>query len=289
MLFAMSANAQLLDCSELFISEYVEGSSQNKAIEIYNPTANPIDLTDYQIDRYSNGSQSVSDFLQLSGTLAAGDVFVITNGDTDQQGQFGFIDIVLYNMANQVAGAYPTPLHMNGNDAIVLSKNGTIIDIFGKVGEDPGVAWTDDASAGFTDANGGTWWTTNKTLIRKSTVKQGVTMNPTAFNATLEWDSLPNLTWTNLGSHICDCSTTSINEKEDVSYIMSPNPANIGTIVTINAKTKIENIELLNILGERVKFLNTNQINTSAFAKGTYIIRIKFSDGRLAENKLIIE
>jgi len=286
-IFAINITAQ--DCSELFISEYVEGSSQNKAIEIYNPTANPIDLTDYQIDRYSNGSQSVSDFLQLSGTLAAGDVFVITNGDTDQQGQFGFIDIVLYNMANQVAGAYPTPLHMNGNDAIVLSKNGTIIDIFGKVGEDPGVAWTDDASAGFTDANGGTWWTTNKTLIRKSTVKQGVTMNPTAFNATLEWDSLPNLTWTNLGSHICDCSTTSINEKEDVSYIMSPNPANIGTIVTISAKTKIENIELLNILGERVKFLNTNQINTSAFAKGTYIIRIKFSDGRLAENKLIIE
>ena len=65
--------------------------------------------------------------------------------------------------------------------------------------------------------------------------------------------------------------------------------ANIGTIVTINAKTKIENIQLLNILGERVKFSNTNQINTSAFVKGTYIIRIKFSDGRLAENKLIIE
>jgi hypothetical protein len=92
-----------------------------------------------------------------------------------------------------------------------------------------------------------------------------------------------------MGTHSCDCSISTINEKDDVSYVMYPNPANIGTIVTINAKTKIENIELLNILGERIKFLNTNQINTSAFAKGTYIIRIKFSDGRLAENKLIIE
>ena len=85
-----------------------------------------------------------------------------------------------------------------------------------------------------------------------------------------------------------NCAITAITE-EISNLLIYPNPANIGTIVTINAKTKIENIELLNILGERVKFLNTNQINTSAFAKGTYIIRIKFSNGRFAENKLIIE
>ena len=171
----------------------------------------------------------------------------------------------------------------------LIEKGNDIIDIFGKVGEDPGSAWTDDASAGYTDANGGTWWTKRQTLVRKASVKQGVTQNPILFNPTLEYDSLPDATYSGMGTHSCDCIVSTINEANDVSYVMYPNPANIGTIVTINAKTKIENIELLNILGERVKFSNTNQINTSAFVKGTYIIIIKFSDGRLAENKLIIE
>ena len=57
--------------------------------------------------------------------------------------------------------------YFNGDDAMTIEKNGNIIDIFGKVGEDPGAAWTDDISAGYTDANGGTWWTKRQTLIRK--------------------------------------------------------------------------------------------------------------------------
>ena len=41
-MLALLANAQ--DCTELFISEYVEGSHNNKALEIYNPTDTDIDL-----------------------------------------------------------------------------------------------------------------------------------------------------------------------------------------------------------------------------------------------------
>ena len=85
-LFVFNSNAQ--DCSELFISEYVEGSYQNKAIEIYNPTNATIDLSDYQLERYSNGSTSsaAGGITQLSGMLASGDVWIITNGDTDTAG-----------------------------------------------------------------------------------------------------------------------------------------------------------------------------------------------------------
>jgi len=43
-------------CNELFISEYVEGWSNNKALEIYNPTNSPINLSGYFVSRYSNGS-----------------------------------------------------------------------------------------------------------------------------------------------------------------------------------------------------------------------------------------
>jgi len=293
-LFVMSAAAQ--DCSELFISEYIEGPGNNNAIEIYNPTNASIDLTGYSINRYGNGATTGPDTWPLSGNLAPGQVITIGNGQVDSvwvtSGNYWSlpIDPVFYAACDlHGSGIYPTPFYFNGDDAMTLEKGNDIIDIFGKVGEDPGSAWTDDASAGYTDANGGTWWTKRQTLVRKASVKQGVTQNPILFNPTLEYDSLPDATYSGMGTHSCDCIVSTINEANDVSYVIYPNPANIGTIVTINAKTKIENIELLNILGERVKFSNTNQINTSAFVKGTYIIRIKFSDGRLAENKLIIE
>ena len=61
-------------------------------------------------------------------------------------------------------GLANSTFYFNGDDAMTLEFNGNSVDIFGKVGEDPGNAWTDDASAGFTDANNGTWWTKRKTL-----------------------------------------------------------------------------------------------------------------------------
>ena len=46
------------ECSDLIISEYLEGSSQNKALEIYNTTEQTISLDGYEIWRFSNGSAS---------------------------------------------------------------------------------------------------------------------------------------------------------------------------------------------------------------------------------------
>ena len=283
-LFAMSVNAQITDCSELFFSEYVEGYGQNKAIEIYNPTTAPIDLSDYRVERYSNGAtnSSAGGITTLSGMLASGDAFVLTNGDTDTSGQFGYCDMVLFNMGDMAEpnGSYPTPMHMNGNDAMVLTNNGDIIDVIGKIGEDPGTAWS--------DANG-SWWTANHTLIRKSTVLYGDNNGLDLFNPSLEWDSLPNGTWNNLGSHACDCSATTSIDESAISYVMYPNPANIGNTVTINTNAKIESIDVVNILGEKALTQISNKITTTNLAKGIYIINIRFTDGRTIDNKLIIE
>src|ERR671916_415889 len=63
--------------TDLFISEYVEGSSNNKAIELFNGTGSPVDLTagGYQLQLYFNGSTTPTN-VALSGTVAAGDAFV---------------------------------------------------------------------------------------------------------------------------------------------------------------------------------------------------------------------
>jgi hypothetical protein len=291
-LFAMSVNAQITDCSDLFFSEYVEGYGQNKAIEVYNPTTAPIDLSDYRVERYANGqtNSSAGGITTLSGMLASGDAFVLTNGDTDTSGQFGYCDMVLFNMGDMAEpnGSYPTPMHMNGNDAMVLTKNGVIIDVIGKVGEDPASgAWTDDAASGFTL---GGWWTAQHTLIRKSTVLYGDNNGLDLFDPSVEWDSLVVGSWNNLGYHSCDCQGTSaVNETNEISYIMYPNPANEGASVIIKATEKIEKVEVINILGAKALTTNSNTIITSDLAKGTYIVNIQFSDGRQADNKIIVE
>lgn len=61
--------------TDLFISEYIEGSSSNKAIEIFNGTGAPVDLSQYSLQLYSNDSATVSASMTLSGTVADGDVF----------------------------------------------------------------------------------------------------------------------------------------------------------------------------------------------------------------------
>ena len=291
-LLVMSVNAQITDCTELFFSEYVEGYGQNKALEVYNPTSQTIDLSAYQIERYSNGAtnSSAGGVTNLTGMLVSGDAFVITSGETDTSSTFGSIDPILFGMSDlaEPVGSYPTPLHMNGNDAMVLTKNGQIIDVIGKVGEDPASgAWTDDAASGFTM---GSWWTAQHTLIRKNTVLYGDNNGVDLFDPSAEWDSLVIGSWNNLGAHTCDCiGATVINDANSVSYVVYPNPANIGETITVSTKEKIRSIEVINILGEKVFTEYSKKITTSSLGKGTYILKINLSDSRVIENKIIIE
>jgi predicted extracellular nuclease len=57
--FTLNAVAQNT-CNELFISEYVEGWSNNKALEIYNPAETPLNLTGYTVKVFSNGASTAS-------------------------------------------------------------------------------------------------------------------------------------------------------------------------------------------------------------------------------------
>ena len=279
-------------CFDLFISEYVEGPAQNNGIEIYNPTNASIDLSGYTVNRYSNGASANPEVWPLSGMIAAGDVIVLGNGQLDSIDLGTYwsvpVDPAFYALLDDhCTGDYNanSTFYFNGDDAMTLEKNGTIVDIFGKVGEDPGGAWTDDASAGYTDANGGNWWTKRQTLVRKSSVQTGVTQNPLVFNPTLEYDSLPDATYSNLGVHICDCSTpSSVNHINDVSYVLYPNPVNEGEQVSVNSIMPVKKIIATNILGEKV--ICTNSINK--LAKGTYILNIEFVNGVFVENKLIV-
>ena len=283
-------------CSDLFISEYVEGPGNNNAIEIYNPTSFDIDLSDYTINRYGNGSSSDPEVWQLSGTINSGDVVVVGNGQQDSVWVSTYwslpVDAAFFALLDDhCSGDYSSnnTFYFNGDDAMTIEKNGNIIDVFGKVGEDPGAAWTDDISAGYTDANGGTWWTKRQTLIRKPSVQNGVTQNPILFDPSLEYDSLPDATYTSLGAHNCDCFGTS-NISENLakpSFVLYPNPVSKGSSVTVNSNFEIKKISLRNVIGKDLSFKNT--IYTENLSSGVYILQISFLNGKSSVAKLVIE
>lgn len=116
-----TAKGQVVKPSEIFISEYIEGSSNNKYIEIYNPTDQDIDLSAYTVNCYANGATAPNNKHKLEGTLAAKTTLVLKHEKaTLYQG-----DAVVSNAAN-----------FNGEkgDAISLSKNGENIDVWGYIG-----------------------------------------------------------------------------------------------------------------------------------------------------------
>lgn len=138
-------------CNDLFFSEYIEGSGNNKALEIYNPTSAPISLSDYIIYRNNNGSLLPTDSLKSNAVINAGDVYVIANPSASAQ--------IL-----AVSDTTHTITFYNGDDALFIKKISTsdTLDIIGIIGIDPGLSWTVDTGA-----------TAEYTLIRRDSVKQG--------------------------------------------------------------------------------------------------------------------
>jgi PKD repeat protein len=172
-----SSSAQ--QCTELFFSEYIEGSSNNKALEIYNPTNNIIDLSTYQIRNYSNGSPTPSFTLSLTGTLNPREVYIVAHTSANS---------AILAVANQTQNG--GVMGFNGNDALELVNSGVVVDLIGIVGNDPTTGW---------DVDGVTAATLNRTLVRKNTVKTGSTV--WLGQGENQWNVNPQDDFSFLGTH----------------------------------------------------------------------------------------
>ncbi|MBN1627985.1 MAG: lamin tail domain-containing protein [Deltaproteobacteria bacterium] len=168
-----------LKATELFFSEYIEGSSYNKALEIFNPTIDSIDLalTDYSVAFYHNGTTTASLILQLTGIVSPDSTCVIANDDADKA--------IIDNADILCPG-----IIFNGDDAIVLFKDGDIIDSIGKVGEDPGSEWGDGLIS-----------TQNNTLRRLSSITTGDSDPYDFYDPIIEWEGFSSDTFDGIGSH----------------------------------------------------------------------------------------
>lgn len=304
-------NAQ--NCTDLFISEYVEGSYNNKAIELYNPTNEAIDLSKYSLSRWSNGSTTPLNTI-LSGTIEANDAFVIGLDKRDPNGEgyetplwngwYVFTDSItglldsVYTPEDDLMGRVDLficpnyedgTMYFNGNDAVTLeTAEGDIIDVIGKIGEDPGEAWGDENDA---------YWTKDQTLIRKASVTGGFVYDPTqaySFDPTLEWDSLPRNTFTELGQHTCNCpDDMSISEFESVINLY-PNPNKSG-LLNIESTSPIQEINIYNLIGQSVFSKNfqgvmlKESITIEPSLNGVYFISVKLENNTRSLKKLILK
>lgn len=119
--------------TELFISEYYEGASYNKYIEIYNPNDYDVELDGYMLKLGINGA-SFSTTYSYTGTLGAYETFVVAHSSSSDDIKY-LIELLggrgdLHSVAN-----------FNGNDTIGLFNGEELIDVFGVYGENPGTSW----------------------------------------------------------------------------------------------------------------------------------------------------
>lgn len=176
-------------CSKLFFSEYIEGSSNNKALEIYNPTQLPVNLSGYKLISYANGLTTAVSF-NLSGTIAPGDVYVLANTNADS---------TIKPLADTATGSQP--LNFNGNDVIALLNGSDTLDRIGIVG--------DTANILFDTTNG-----SNHSYVRLASVQEGTTNWAVG---RYQWITYP-VNSVHLGSH----SMTPCGGPADTLVVFSP-------------------------------------------------------------------
>ncbi|RRH76284.1 ExeM/NucH family extracellular endonuclease [Pseudomonas aeruginosa] len=166
------------NAAELIISEYVEGSGNNKALEFYNSGSQVLDLSAYRVEFYFNGASAAGRSIDLSGSLAPGKTFVLANGVADP---------ALLALASQrVEGSW-----FNGNDAVLLRRRGgEILDSLGQVGFNPGTTW-----------GSGDVQTLDRSLARKADIRDGDSDPSDAFDPAAQWLGYPRDTFANLGQH----------------------------------------------------------------------------------------
>jgi len=322
-IFAILFTASMFgqECSDLFISEYVEGSGNNKALEIYNPTNEPIDLANYKLVRYSNGG-TVPYAVGLAGMIQSKTTYVVVLDKRDPNG-IGFeqpVDSALQIKADTfLCPVYEVNrmMYFNGNDAVTLEKiDGTIVDIFGRVGppmtkEDNGWGNLNDTTITYNSGGVPTeytihdyivgplfWlsWTKDNTLIRKANVSQGVKANPDPyFIVDVQWDSLPKNTFDSLGFHNCDCTTFGINENNAALNIhVYPNPVMNGEF-SVEAQEAIESVEIYDITGRLVEVkemagrLENIKLKTNNNLSGLYLVKIQLTSGKVGTKKLLFK
>jgi len=254
---AVTTTAVVTGVNELFISEYVEGSNFNKAIEIANFTGSSVDLSIYSLKRNVNGGNSWGAALPLEGTLIDGGVFVVANSASNAT-----------ILAIKDLDSDDDALKFNGDDPIGLFKNGTLIDLLGEF-------------------NSSTVYAEDVTLRRKPTIS-----SPNTTYTESEWDPFTTDTFSGLGAHTL--SSLAVQTFVENLFNMYPNPTNSNSAtIRINSAIELTHIQLYNTIGQLViaiinPKIRNNRLEINNIPNGMYIVKIQ-SDTSYSTKRLVVQ
>ena len=237
--------------NELFISEYIEGSSNNKAIEIANFSGETINLNSYSLARNINSGTSWGEMLQLEGQITNGDVHVVSRGNADEE---------ILNNSDQLSSA--DAISFNGDDPVGLFKNNNLIDIFGYFNGENNYS--------------------NSTYVRSESI-----VNPNINFDIEEWIFYPNNTFEFIGFHNQNLSLEE-NIFTDIKIYPIPITNNLLYIKSnLNYFYEIFNINGVRLLnGFNNNILNS--VKTINLKSGIYFLKIS-RKGSYFTQKIIIQ
>ncbi len=212
----------------LMFSSYVEGSGFNKAVELYNGTGKTLDLSDYTLQKQSNGAGEFKDVFRMSGFLPNNQTYLVANNTVSNA------------LRNQAQALNDSVMSFNGNDAIGLYHNGILTDI-----------------VGYADGGIALFWGLDKTLKRKSVVT-----HPSSFYNESQWESYPIDYFDLLGSHQIQFQSQEIPVLEAVSTQGVP----FFAINGLYPETTYTYYAEVVTAGEATKSVNTMQFTTTGLS-----------------------
>lgn len=230
--------------TELYISEYYEGTSNNKVLEITNPTLSAISLSGYSIKKQSNGSGAWSFELALSGTINPKSTFLLKNSLTS-----------LSSCTFTAQSVVSAPIDFNGDDPVALFKNGTLIDVVG----------TFNGTTNFA----------KDTDLRRNVIIPNPVYTPSEWDVLAITTTVPNCD--NLGianpASALGVKDTTLNPTD---VVILPNPVKGDVMMVKNVKNN-SNYEIIDFSGKLVQKgkLTNDTIHVNGLPKGNYILKIE--------------
>lgn len=241
-----------------------------KGIELY--AVNDIsDLSQFGIGSANNGGGSDGIELVLSGMASSGDFIYVASEQPQFNAFFGFDPDFTGSAAS-----------INGDDAIELFQNGSVIDTFGDINIDgSGTAWDYEDGWAYrvngTGPDGSTFVLANWGFSGINMLEgEGVTNNGNAPSP------FP------IGTY--STSTASVNRNEILNFSIYPNPLTSGKLYINTNNNSEKYIQIFDVLGKQVfkTTLKGRELNLNKLTAGIYILKV-LEEGKTATRKLVIK
>lgn len=256
--------------------DYGVSGAQGKGVHVV-ANADIADLSEYGLGIANNGGGTDGqEYTFPAQAASSGDHILIVRS---VQAMEDFMTTAGYNLFDHVFVDPGNAVSQNGDDAIELYKNGSVVEVFGDVNVDgSGQPWEYLDTWAYKDTAGAVWPTgwiygaVNCTDFPSGTPQGSWTIN----------DIDPSCVYPFL-------ATLSNNDFASVEFSIYPNPVNNGIVNIVSNTTSEKTIELFDVLGRNVITTSTSdsKLDVSSVEKGIYLMRVTIENSTVTK-KLII-